>query len=172
MRYPALFAVLLVLALAFVVPAMAEEGSKKPKEPGTSVEMPFLIAPMSANGELMGYAYISSKLIAASQPASIQIRGKLAFIQDAFVRDVNAAPVSKASDTTAVDKDALGKRLVEDARRVVGPAKVAGIVFTQIQFAPLHPKSTTDDAIPPSQRAPGPPAAPAPKQADPAAKKP
>jgi hypothetical protein len=164
MRYPALFALLFVLALAFVVPAMAQEGSKKPKEPGTSVEMPFLIAPMTANGELMGYAYISAKLIASSQPASIQIREKLAFIQDAFVRDVNAAPIAKASDTSGVDRDALGKRLVEDARRVVGAAKVAGIAFTQIQFAPLHPKSTTDDAIPPSDKAPASAPKPAPEK--------
>jgi hypothetical protein len=114
--------------------------------------MPFLIAPMNVDDKLAGYAYISSKLVAATPAASVEIRDKLAFIQDAFVRDVNAQPISKTSDPTAVDTAALAVRLVADAKRVVGAAKVTGITFTQIQFSPLHPKTTTEDAIPPSQR--------------------
>ncbi len=149
--------------LFLAVPGLAAEAPKsaKPAEPGTHVRMPFLIAPMDADGKLAGYAYISSKLIAASPSASLEIRDKLAFIQDAFVRDVNAAPIGKAADPTSVDTAALAPRLVADARRLVGGAKVASIVFTQIQFAPLHPRPTTEDAIPPSERATQAPAAPA-----------
>ena len=83
-----LLAAALVLA---VTPAFA--GEKAASEPGTHVEMPFLIAPMSADGKLLGYAYISSKLATATPQASVEVRDKLAFIQDAFVRDVNAAPM-------------------------------------------------------------------------------
>jgi len=57
--------------------------------------MPFLIAPMSKDGKLLGYAYISSKLVASSPGATIAVREKLAFIQDAFVRDVNAKPSAR-----------------------------------------------------------------------------
>jgi hypothetical protein len=143
----------LALLLVFAaLPAFA--GEKKPQEPGTHVEMPFLIAPMSADGKLSGYAYISSKLVSSSPTASVDIRDKLAFIQDAFVRDVNAAPIAMAKDPESVDKALLATRLVADARRVVGQTKIVGIVFTQIQFSPLRPKPTTGDAIPPSERAP------------------
>jgi hypothetical protein len=76
----------------------------------------------------------------------------MAFIQDAFVRDVNAKDVAAGPDLATLDKAALTTRLVSDARHIVGAAKVASIAFTQMQFSPLHPKSTTEDAIPPSQR--------------------
>jgi hypothetical protein len=142
----------------------AEDAPKDPKkkteEPGTHVQMPFLIAPMSADGKLQGYAYISSKLVASTPAASVQIRDKLAFIQDAFVRDVNAQPIGKANDPTAVDTALLTSRLVADAKRIVGAAKVVTITFTQIQFSPLHPKALTQDVPPPT----GTPAQPAPGQ--------
>jgi hypothetical protein len=152
------------LAAAFVLlslPAFAADAPKKAEEPGTHVEMPFLIAPMSQDGKLVGYAYISSKLVSSSPPASVEIREKLAFIQDAFVRDVNAAPIGKANDPQSVDTALLAGRLLSDARRIVGAAKVVSISFKQIQFAPLHPKAATDDVVAPPERAPQPQAAPA-----------
>lgn len=122
--------------------------AEKSGDPGTNVEMPFLIAPMCKDGKLIGYSYISSRLVATSQGAALDIRDKIAFIQDAFVRDVNATPVATPADATAVDMAALSARLVADARRVVGAAKVSRIVFgdgdkdTGVQFAPLHPTQT------------------------------
>jgi len=142
---------LAVLLLVVSLPAFAGE---KQDEPGTHVEMPFLIAPMSVDGRLEGYAYISSKLTTSSPAASVEVREKLAFIQDAFVRDVNASPIGKDNAPTEVDTKRLAARLVADARRIVGSAKVVDIAFTEIQFSPLHPKPTTEGAIPPSERAP------------------
>jgi hypothetical protein len=139
------------LLILIAVPAFAEK--KKAEEPGTHVEMPFLIAPMSVDGKLKGYAYISSKLTTSSPAASVEVREKLAFILDAFVRDVNAAPIAKPDAPTEVDRAALASRLVGDARRIVGNAKVVAITFTQIQFSPLHPKPATDDGVPPPERA-------------------
>ena len=59
-------------------------------------------------------------------------------------------------------------RLVADAGRIVGAKNVVSIVFTQIQFSPIHPKQSTEDAIPPSERTTLPqpaPSQPAPKPA-------
>jgi hypothetical protein len=140
MRFLVLFAVALLIA----APAFAAE---KAGDPGTNVEMPFLIAPMTKDDRLLGYTYISSKLVASSQGAALEIRDKIAFIQDAFVRDVNAAPVSLASDPTAVDVKALSARLVADARKVVGASKVVRIIFGDgdkdpgMQFSPLRPSA-------------------------------
>jgi hypothetical protein len=148
--------ILPAILLALLLPAstLAAEGAKpvKKTEPGTHVGMPFLIAPVTIDGKLAGYSYINSKLVAATPSASVAIRNKLAFIQDAFVRDVNAAPVGKMSDPKEVDMAALAVRLVADARRIVGAKNVVAIVFTQIQFSPIHPRQSTEDAIPPSQR--------------------
>ncbi len=134
-------ALALAIFLALAAPAAAAE---KAGDPGTNVEMPFLIAPMSKDGQLLGYAYISSKLVASSQSAALEIRDKIAFIQDAFVRDVNAAPIATGADPTLADPKLLAARLLADARKVVGTPKVARITFGDgdkdpgIVFSPLH----------------------------------
>jgi len=81
---------------------------------------------------------------------------------------VNATSVSRADDPTAVDTGLLAARLVADARKVVGAAKIVGIVFgdgdkdTGIKFAPLHPTQTPvradqmDSVSPPPEQKPPP----------------
>jgi hypothetical protein len=131
---------LFLLSICLASPAL---GAGAKPEPGTGVEMPYLIAPMSSDGKLLGYAYISSRLICSSPSATVAVREKLAFIQDANVRDVNARPVSRADDPMKVDDEALSIRLADNARRIVGAGKVVRMVFTQVQFAPLHPPEST-----------------------------
>jgi hypothetical protein len=143
---------LLILTL-LAGPTWAEGKAKKP-EPGTTVEMPYLMAPMSQGGKLLGYAYISSKLICSSPSACITVREKLAFIQDGFVREVNAKPISLADDPTAVDRDLLNSRLTAKAKQIVGERKVVNMVFLQVQFAPLHPSESTTGQTNPQQPMP------------------
>ena len=132
----------------------AEPGDKKP-EPGTTVEMPFLIAPMSVDGKLQGYAYISSKMVCSSGDAAILVRQKLAFIQDSFVRDVNSRPIAQSADPKAVDKPLLAARLTADAKGIVGDNKVVTMMFVDIKFNPLKPsESTGDGQVAPDQAAP------------------
>lgn len=137
-----LFSLLILVCL--VAPAWAEgaTNAKKPP-PGTTVEMPLLMVPMSQDGRLLGYAFITSKLVCASSDACIAIREKLAFIQDANVRDVNAQPVGLATDPTAVDRDLLNARLTAAAKRIVGDNKVKNMAFLQVQYTPLHPSEST-----------------------------
>ena len=164
----------LVLAAALSIAATPVLAGEKAGDPGTNVEMPFLIAPMSKDGKLLGYAYINSKLVASSQSAALEIRDKIAFIQDAFVRDVNAEPVSTDANPTEVDTRVLAERLVADARRVVGASKVVRVIFggegdSGIKFAALHPMQTperadqaaTDPAPPPVHASSAASAAPA-----------
>jgi len=156
MRRICLALVLLVLsAPAF---AAAKEGL-----PGTNVEMPYLMAPMTgADGKLSGYAYVSTRLTATSDVAALAVRDKIAFIQDAFVRDVNLAGVTKADDPTTVDGPALQARLLADASRVMGAGKVVSIVIVTVQIAPLHPTQTPALAsAPPTDDSAAKPAAPA-----------
>ena len=149
-----IIALLTAVVLAALQPVQAAgEKAAAPQGPGNNVEMPFLIAPMSNNGKLIGYAYISSKMIATSSNAAIAIRDKLAFIQDAFVRDVNKAPIGKADDPKSVDTTLLNQRLVADAIGIVGDNKVDRMFFMAIQFAPLHPGASTEGLIAPANGA-------------------
>lgn len=132
-----------LLMLALLVGPVRAEGAAKKAPAGTTVEMPYLMAPMSQDGKLLGYAYITSKLVCSSSDACVAIREKLAFIQDAFVREVNGRPIALASDPTAVDRDLLNARLTAKAKQIVGDRQVVKMVFLDIKFAPLHPPEST-----------------------------
>ena len=138
------------LAFAFALAAgLVSPGHAAPPgpPPGSTVEMPFLIAPMTVDDKLVAYAYISSTVVAATPAAAFEVRDKLAFIQDAYVRDVNAATIAKADDPKSVDMPALVRRMLADAKRVVGADKVATVDIIEIKFAPLSSNGQTD--VPP-----------------------
>lgn len=166
--------VALIFVLAIAPAAAAEKAAGKESEhsekgdkagaPGTNIDMPFLMAPMTgADGKLSGYAYISSRLTANSDVSANQVRDKIAFIQDAFVRDVNAKEIATSGDPATVDNAALQVRLLADARNVVGASKLVSIAITQVQIAPLHPSPVTAVAgqPPPADSPPVQPAKPA-----------
>lgn len=146
--------VLFVFALCLAYPAWGAEPVKKPPEPGSAVEMPFLMVPMSKDGDLLGYNYVASKLICTSAAGSIRVREKLAFIQDAFVREVNGRRVSLASDPKQIDKDLLTARLTAVARRIVGNDTVRAMLLMEVKYAPLHPGDSTTGGVPPPEQAP------------------
>jgi hypothetical protein len=137
-----LLALLIAFALcagaAYAVDSTAQKknGNKLPPD---QVEMPFLMAPVSKNGDLIGFQYISSRMQAASPQAADQVRLKLAFIQDAFVRDVYRSSVGSPNDPAEVDRAALSERLTAIARRIAGNKNVVKIFFVDIKFGPLHP---------------------------------
>ena len=142
----------LLFALIAVPAAAAEKeaGGDKAGAPGTNVDMPFLMAPLTGtDGKLFGYAYISSRLTASSDASATLVRDKIAFIQDAFVRDVNRSEVAASGVPPVVDNAALQTRLLADARAVVGQGKIQSIAIVQVQFAPLHPSPVTPAAVPP-----------------------
>jgi hypothetical protein len=146
-------AALVLLSFFVAFTGDAALAGEKAGDPGTNVELPFLIAPMSFDGKLTGYAYISSKVVTTSRNASLEVRDKIPFIQDAFVRDVNASPIGKTTDPRSVDNAALIARLTADVRRIIGAAKIAAVIIIQIQISALHPNETpaqNTSATPPS----------------------
>jgi hypothetical protein len=155
---------LAVLALAFNLPATVaeekkdgahKEGEAKKGQPGTNVDMPFLMAPLTnADGKLTGYAYISSRLTASSEGGGTDVREKLAFIQDLMVRDVNATSVTIPDDPEKVDIAATEKRLLSAAVKVMGPGKVKLITICTVNISPLHPVQTPARDVPPEQMIP------------------
>lgn len=151
----------LLFVLAAAMPAAAAEPAAG-GAPGTNIEMPFLMAPMNgADGNLAGYAYISCRVTTNTDSSANDVRDKIAFIQDAFVRDINGAPVAKPDDVTQVNMPGLQARLLGDARRIMGPGKITAITILQVQIAPLHPQQspsapTQDDSAGPAAPAKAP----------------
>ena len=133
---------ILLLFTALGTSAHAEDSPKK-GEPGTNVEMPFLMAPLNnADGKLIGYAYLSTRLTAMSDTYALAVRDKLPFIQDKMVRDVNADAVTAPDDPEKVDIPMLERRLLGDAAQVMGAGKVKLITICTVQIAELHPTQT------------------------------
>lgn len=142
------FAVLLVAVFALGLaarPALASEHAKSETKsgdkaaPGTSVDMPILVAPMTVDGKLIAYAYVSSTVVTTSSDAAIELRAKTPFIQDAFIRDVNGAPIVDPEHTDKVDRKALKARLLADVRKVVGEGKAVSVKFSALQVTRLRP---------------------------------
>jgi hypothetical protein len=155
-----------LLALALALPSFAADEKVKPADvkagegkkggkPGTNVDMPYLIAPLTnADGKLTGYAYLSSRLTAASDVIALAVRDKLPFIQDAMLRDVNAESVATADDPEKVDIPGVEKRLLSDATKVMGPGKVKLITLCTVQISELHPVETPALNTPPDEMIP------------------
>lgn len=137
MRVIALIAGLLMLAS--IQPGVAEEAKKTDSKAGTSVEMPYLIAPLSSGETLLGYAYISCRIVGSSPAAMIEIQSKVPFIQDAFVRDVNASSIGEPDDPLAVDKATLQPRMLGLAKKAMGAGKVVDLKLMEVQIRPLRP---------------------------------
>jgi hypothetical protein len=143
-----------VLGLLAATPVLAaDKAAPGEGAPGTNLDLPVVIAPVTLNGKLTGYAYVQSRLTGATASDVIAVRDKIAFVLDAFVRDVNAAPVTLASDPTQVDKEGLARRMLADARRIMGAGHVKAVVVTDVQIGPLHPTQTVSPNAPPPQPA-------------------
>jgi len=162
----ALAAILAVFAFAPVLRAAEEgghaakaeggkEGEPQKGKPGTNVDMPYLMAPMTdTSGKLSGYAYLSTRLTASSEANALAVRDKLPFIQDAMVRDVNASTIATSDDPEKVDVAAMERRLLTDAAKVMGAGKVKLITVCSVNIAPLHPVQTPARDVPPDQMIP------------------
>src|SRR5579864_1992335 len=148
-------AAVLILLVAMAIPAWGADDAQKGGKPGTNVEMPFLMAPLSdADGKLIGYAYLSTRLTAMSDTYALAVRDKLPFIQDRMLRDVNNEAVTTPDDPEKVDIGGVERRLLSDATQVMGAGKVRLITVCTVQIAPLHPIQTPALNTPPEQTPP------------------
>jgi hypothetical protein len=163
-----------LLMLALMAPSFAAEEKAKPEgkaaeghsaegkagetkkggKPGTNVDMPYLIAPLTnADGKLIGYAYLSSRLTAKSDTICLAVRDKLPFIQDAMLRNVNVDPISVPDDPEKVDIAGVEKRLLAEAAKIMGAGKIKHITLCTVQVSELRPKETPALYTPPEEAA-------------------
>jgi|SRR5579871_3017947 len=135
---------LAALAFALLFPAgevsaadAAKNGNAQDQGP-TDVEMPPLLAPVVVDNRLDSYAYITIQLTPAARDKVFLIREKVPFLQDGFLREVNKAPIGKASDPKAVDQEALKKRLLARLNQILPKDTVSDLKFEQIVLSPIQ----------------------------------
>jgi hypothetical protein len=102
------------------------------------VTMPTILAPMVADSRLENYAYITIVLKPATPAGVLTIREKVPFLQDAFLRELNGAPIVKADDPKLVDEEALKPRLLARVNQVLPAGTVAELKFEPIVVAPVQ----------------------------------
>jgi hypothetical protein len=102
------------------------------------VTMPTILAPMVVDSQLENYAYITIVLKPAAPAGVLTIREKVPFLQDAFLRELNGAPIVKADDPKSVDEAALKPRLIARINQILPPGTVAELKFEPIVVAPVQ----------------------------------
>lgn len=89
-----------------------------------TLSMPVLIAPVIANGELHHYVFLRVTLELSGDEHKVMMLQKIPYLQDAFLREVHRATVSRENDPASVDEEGLKARLIKVSDATVG----AGIV--------------------------------------------
>lgn len=125
--------------LLLLLPVAGAKAAEDAKDGGpTDVEMPPLLAPVVVENRLETYAYITVQLTPATRDKVFLIREKVPFLQDGFVREVNKAPIGKASDPKTVDQEALKKRLLARLNQILPKDTVSDLKFEQIVMSPVQ----------------------------------
>jgi hypothetical protein len=102
------------------------------------VTMPTILAPMVVDTRLENYAYITIVLKPAAPAGILAIREKVPFLQDAFLRELNAASIVKTDDPKSVDETALKPRLIARMNQILPAGTVAELKFEPIVVAPVQ----------------------------------
>jgi len=102
------------------------------------VTLPTILAPMVVDDRLENYAYITIVLKPAAPAGVLAIREKVPFLQDVFLRELNAATIVKADDPKSVDEAALRPRLIARMNQILPPGTVAELKFQPVVVAPVQ----------------------------------
>jgi hypothetical protein len=128
---------LLILPLDGVGLAGRAQAAEAADQGPSDVEMPPLLAPLIVDNRLESYAYITIQLTPFTRDKVFLIREKVPFLQDGFLREVNKAPIGKATDLRAVDEPALKKRLLARANQILPKNTVSDLKFDRIVLTPI-----------------------------------
>lgn len=142
------FLVMCLFILAPSAPAM-ETNAKKDAPPNNEIEMPFLICPATQDGKLVGYFYISYRMVTPSAEEARDIKGKLATLQDTYVRAVYRHDVFKEGHPNEFDQQAFQTIILNATRGMVKADQVTGITIKAIKYEALHPRGVEAPAAPP-----------------------
>jgi hypothetical protein len=117
--------------------AKPEESAHEPRASGgplagsgiIATEMPALIAPVVANGELHYYVYLAIRLELNELSQRSLVLDKVPYLQDAFLREVHRASIALDNDPNVIDGQGLMARLTGVCEKVLGGGVVKRIEF-------------------------------------------
>lgn len=102
------------------------------------VPLPAILAPMIVDSRLESYAYITISFKPASPAGILAIREKMAFLQDAVLRELNGPSIVKPDDPKSVDEAALKTRLMARVNRILPAGTVAELNFENVSIVPVQ----------------------------------
>lgn len=116
--------------------AAESEGSAEGTGNGpANVVLPQILAPMTVQNRLLGYAYLTVALAPSGPDKVGVIREKMPFLQDAFLRLVNRGTITKAGDTKTVDTEDIKKRLETGMAAILPAGTVSELKIDQVVVA-------------------------------------
>lgn len=121
-----------ILSLSAVLPAPLP-GFAQPALPGVdkpiSVRMDPLVVSLQRNGVVEKHVGFVVVLEVPSIAAQTRVQDLMAKLTDAFVIDINALASLPNAVDNGIDPEALRRRLMASANRVLGPDVVKNVVF-------------------------------------------
>lgn len=133
--------VTLACLLAVLLPPMAghaaesEGGAEGTANGPANVVLPQILAPMTVQNRLMGYAYLTVALAPSTPDKVGLIREKMPFLQDSFLRLVNRGTIAKTGDTKTVDTEEVKKRLETGMAAILPAGTVSELKIDQVTVA-------------------------------------
>jgi hypothetical protein len=113
-------------------PAEALSGGPLAGSGKSGIDMPALMAPVTIDGELHYYVYLSIRLELSSDGQKDPVLKKIPYIQDAFLREVHRTSIAVAGDPQTVDGRGLTDRFLGITETLLGAGVVTGIEFRNI----------------------------------------
>ena len=146
-----LFALAISVCVAGTAPAWASSGGAKAPahgeaagegkrvlgQPGApSIDMPILVAPVTVDGELHRYVYLSIALKLTDVSKRSMMLERVPYLQDAFLREVHGPSIAHDNDPSIVDEVALKSRLMRVGESIVGAGVIKEIEFRKTPNSP------------------------------------
>lgn len=100
--------------------------------PPNSSNMPMLLIPVSIDGRRSHYIFVSYRLVMHNELQVDKVNQKIAWLHDAFMREVFASNPVDPNNPNRPDKDYLTRKFREIAKRVLHEDLVKSVYFTNI----------------------------------------
>lgn len=116
-------------------PAKPEEAALPVEAKPILVSVDHVVAPLTRNGEVSGYAYLNVNIEVADQATAQAVKDNLPRIRASFAQDLYDRSITDPQNPERADIEAVRARLLGDARTVFGADAVKQVYIVQVQYS-------------------------------------
>lgn len=116
-------------ALALAGQASANEAPPQQKAVGQYVDISPVAVPIVAQGKLINYVFVASRLELSPTADTIKWRSREPFFRDALVRAAHRTPFTNPKDYTSIDVPRFQAVLLREARAIAGASEVKSVTL-------------------------------------------